>query len=276
MNSIHDMGGMTCYGPVVREEKEPLFHEPWERRVFAMTMLAMGKVETLDGFRHAIERMDPVHYLSSTYYEHWLTALETLAVEKGLLLPEELETGTPVQTATGNTEPPLPPEAVPVIVNSGAPCDRPAGKRKPRFQPRDRVVARNLNPPGHTRLPRYVRGKQGVIHHVHGTFVYPDTNAHGQGEHPQPLYSVRFAARDLWGPSTPRRDHLYIDLWEDYLELVPSPERKKKTVKAAAKTSTRATKSQKSKKKNSVARPAAKKQKLKTSARNTKRKSSRA
>jgi len=274
MNSIHDMGGMTGYGPIIREEQEPIFHAPWEQRVFAMTMLAMGKVDTLDAVRHAVERMDPVHYLSSTYYEHWLTALETLAVEKGVLSREELATGN-AQPANESTEPPLPPEAVPVIVKSGAPCDRPAGKHKPRFQPRDRVVARNLNPAGHTRLPRYVRGKQGVIHHVHGTFVYPDTNAHGQGERPQPLYSVRFTARELWGPATPKRDHLYIDLWEDYLELVPSPETKVKTAKAKAKTSARATKSQKPKKKATVARPAAKKQKPKMTTRSMKRKSSR-
>jgi len=275
MNSIHDMGGMTCYGPVVREENEPIFHAPWERQVFAMTMLTMGKIDTLDAFRHAGERMDPVHYLSSTYYEHWLAGLETLAVEKGLLSPEELETGN-AQQANGSPEPPLPPEAIPAIVNHGAPCDRPAGKHKPRFQPRDRVIARNLNPPGHTRLPRYVRGKQGVIHHVHGTFVYPDTNAHGRGEQPQPLYSVRFAARELWGPTTPRRDHLYIDLWEDYLELAPSPEKKRKTAKAAAKTRARAATRRKPKKRATVARPVAKKQQRTAITSNTKRKSSRA
>src|SRR5262245_38490404 len=83
MNGVHDMGGMTCYGRVVREDSEPCFHAPWERRVFGMTMLAIGQIDTLDAFRHAIERLDPTHYLSSTYYEHWLAALEMLAVEKG-------------------------------------------------------------------------------------------------------------------------------------------------------------------------------------------------
>ncbi len=80
------------------------------------------------------------------------------------------------------------------------------------------MIARNLNPSDHTRLPRYVRGKLGVIDRVHGTFVYPDTNAHGGGEQPQPVYSVRFDARELWGPAIPTHDSLYIDLWEDYLE----------------------------------------------------------
>ena len=217
MNGVHDMGGLTCFGPILREENEPVFHTPWERRVFAMTMLAIGQIDTLDAFRHAIERMDPVHYLSSTYYEHWLAALETLAVDKGVLTQEELATGI-VQTTSGSRAAPLPPEAVPTIVQRGVPADRQTGRLTPRFKPGDRVVARNLNPSGHTRLPRYVRGKYGVIDRVHGTFVYPDANAHGGGEQPQPVYCVRFDARELWGPTAPARNSLYLDLWEDYLE----------------------------------------------------------
>lgn len=217
MNGVHDMGGMTCYGPVVREENEPLFHAPWERRVFGLTMLSLGRIDTLDAFRHAIERMDPVHYLSSSYYEHWLAALETLAVEKGLLTPEELATGT-AKGAHTVTEPPLPPEAVAYIVTHGAPSNRNEGRLTPRFKAGDRVRAKNLNPTGHTRLPRYARGKVGVIDRVYGTFVYPDTNAHGGGEQPQPLYCVRFDATELWGPEAPRKDSLRVDLWEDYLE----------------------------------------------------------
>lgn len=217
MNGVHDMGGMTCYGPVVQEEHEPLFHAPWERRVFGLTMLAMGRLDTLDAFRHAIERMDPVHYLSSPYYEHWLVALETLALEKGVLTPTELASGT-VEHPGGSGAPPLPPEAVPAIVSHGAPSDRHSGRLTPRFHVGERVQSKNLNPTGHTRLPRYARGKVGVIDRVHGTFVYPDTSAHGKGEDPQPLYCVRFEASELWGPETERKDCLYIDLWEDYLE----------------------------------------------------------
>jgi nitrile hydratase subunit beta len=223
MNGVHDMGGMTCFGPVVREKDEPLFHAPWERRVFAMTMLGMGRVATLDGFRHAVERMDPAHYLESSYYEHWLTAFEVLALEKGMLTQEELASGL-ASTTKMSDQPPLPPEAVPVVVSHGAPCSRKTGRQKPRFNVGDRVTTKNLNPTGHTRLPRYVRGREGEIHIVHGTFVYPDTNAHSQGEKPQPLYCVRFDARELWGPTAARRDHLYIDLWEDYLTPVASPQ----------------------------------------------------
>ncbi|MBM4255573.1 MAG: nitrile hydratase subunit beta [Deltaproteobacteria bacterium] len=235
MNGVHDMGGMTCFGPVVREKNEPLFHAPWERRVFAMTMLGMGRLDTLDAFRHAIERMDPAHYLESSYYEHWLAALETLALEQGVLTPGEIASGR-TSTKGKSDQPPLPPEAVPVVVNGGAPTSRKTGRQKPRFKVGDRVTTKNLNPSGHTRLPRYVRGREGTIHIVHGTFVYPDTNAHGQGEKPQPLYCVRFEARGLWGPDAARRDHLYIDLWEDYLIPVASPQptaKKQIMIKAA-------------------------------------------
>jgi nitrile hydratase len=212
------MGGMTCYGPVEREKNEPLFHNPWEKRVFGMTMLSLGGIANLDEFRHAIERMDPVHYLSSSYYEHWLAGLETLAVEKGVLTPEEIASGT-LQGETGDKPTPLPPEVVATVVRRGAPATRDTGRLTPLFKPGDQVVARTINPTGHTRMPRYVRGKAGVIDRVHGTFVYPDTNAHGGGEQPQPLYSVRFEAQTLWGPDTPSRDSLSIDLWEDHLEL---------------------------------------------------------
>lgn len=217
MNGIHDMGGMTCFGPIIREENEPIFHAPWERRVFALTMLAMGRIDTLDAFRHAIEHMDPAHYLESTYYEHWLAALETLAIENGILTKEELATGTAKTTSDGS-KPPLSPDDIAAVVHHGVAADRQTGRLTPRFKPGDRVVALNLHPKGHTRLPRYVRGKVGVIDRVHGTFVYPDTNAHGGGEQPQPVYSVRFAARELWGPEAAVRDSLCIDLWEDYLE----------------------------------------------------------
>ena len=217
MNGPHDMGGMTCYGPVEREDNEPLFRAAWERRVFAMTMLSLGGVANLDEFRHAIERMDPVHYLSSSYYEHWLAALETLAVEKGVLSPQELASGR-LQGEAANASDPLPSEVVAQVVRRGVSAERDSGRLTPRFAPGDPVVARNMNPAGHTRMPRYVRGKPGRIDRVHGTFVYPDTNAHGGGEQPQPLYSVCFEAQALWGPDTPRHDSLYIDLWEDHLE----------------------------------------------------------
>jgi nitrile hydratase subunit beta len=113
---------------------------------------------------------------------------------------------------------PLTPDAVPAVVKTGASTRRASGSVAPRFKAGDRVVARNMNPIGHTRLPRYVRSKHGVIHHNHGVFVFPDTSAHGGGDKPQHVYTVRFESRELWGGAADPRASLYIDLWEDYLE----------------------------------------------------------
>jgi nitrile hydratase subunit beta len=218
MNGVHDMGGMHGFGPVVHEENEPVFHAPWEKRVFAMA-LSVRLAANIDERRHAIERMDPAHYLLSSYYERWLARLETQVVEKGILTPEELATGVAKDTGRPQ-EKPLNPEEAMVRVRQGVPAQRQSGRLSPRFKVGDRVVARNLHPAGHTRLPRYIRGKRGIIDRVHGTFVYPDTNAHGRGEQPQPLYCVRFEARELWGAEASAREYLYIDLWEDYFDLM--------------------------------------------------------
>ena len=209
MNGIHDMGGLTCFGPVRREVDEPVFHDQWERRVFAMMMLSGGALGPIDAYRHAMERMDPVEYLRTTYYEHWLAALERLSEERGL-------------AAAAPAAQPLDADIIDAVVAGGMPSIRDVPGATPRFAPGDAVRARNLNPPGHTRLPRYVRGRQGSIAACHGIHVFPDTAAHLAGEQPQPLYSVRFTARELWGPDAAARDALYIDLWESYLEPVTS------------------------------------------------------
>lgn len=205
MNGIHDLGGLTCFGPIEREADEPVFHAEWERRVFAMMMLSGGVLGPIDAYRHAIERMAPVHYLASSYYEHWLAALETLAAERGL-------------AAMAPASAPLDADVVDAIVAGGMPASREVPGARPRFAPGDVVVAKNLNPAGHTRLPRYVRGRRGSVAAYHGHHVFPDTAAHLAGEHPQPLYSVRFSARELWGPEADAHDGLYIDLWESYLK----------------------------------------------------------
>jgi nitrile hydratase len=91
----------------------------------------------------------------------------------------------------------------------------------PKFRPGDRVSVRNEHPTGHTRMPRYCRGRTGVIDRDHGVFVFPDTHALGQGKKPQHCYSVRFPARELWGVQAPAADSVYIDLWDDYLDAAP-------------------------------------------------------
>lgn len=204
MNGIHDLGGLTCFGPVLREPDEPVFHEDWERRVFAMMNIGAVYLGPIDAMRHAIERMDPVHYLETTYYEHWLAAIETRIVDRGL-------EAAPVSKET------ITADVIDAVIAGGVPATRDEGPA-PRFKPGDEVLAANRNPAGHTRLPRYIRGRRGVVHALHGNHVFPDTAAHDAGEQPQPLYSVRFSARELWGEDASARDHLYIDLWQDYLE----------------------------------------------------------
>ena len=217
MNGPHDLGGQHGFGPVAPEPGEPLFHAEWERRAFALT-LAMGGTGmwTLDQSRQARERIPPAEYLSSSYYAIWLKALERLLVEHGLVSREELASGH-------GTTPPLPlprrptAESVPVTLGKGAPTVRPAPSPA-RFAVGDAVRARVMNPVGHTRLPRYVRGRPGRIHAVHGAHVFADASAAGEGEDPRWLYSVGFQARDIWGETARPGDEILLDLWEPYLE----------------------------------------------------------
>lgn len=215
MDGVHDLGGMHGFGPVRRERNEPVFHGDWERRTFGLLMSSvLGLGASVDEMRHAIERMDPAHYLRSSYYEHWLDALERVIAEKGIASAQELAARR--DCAAARVENPAFAEAVRAAIRSGAPYVRPGPA--PRFGAGDRVVVRNLHPAGHTRCPRYVRGATGVIDRCHGTFVFPDARAHGRGEEPQPLYSVRFDVADLFGPDAERRGVVLVDLWEGYLE----------------------------------------------------------
>jgi len=220
MNGVHDMGGMHGFGPVVAEPDEPVFHADWERRVLALT-LAMGawRKWNIDTARFSRERMPPAGYLAATYYERWLWGLQALLVERGFVSPEDLARPAPAG-------PPRPAEIRPGALRA-ADIPRMLRNRRatrrddpapPKFKAGDRVVARNVHPPGHTRLPRYVRGRQGVVDRDHGVFVFPDTNAVGLGEKPQHVYSVRFAARELWGPDARPHDAVYVDLWDDHLD----------------------------------------------------------
>jgi len=217
MNGVHDMGGMHGMGPIEREKNEPVFHAPWEGRVFAMTRaLGAWRKWNLDASRHARELIPPAGYLRMSYYEKWLTALIDQVVGSGLATRAEIESGEP---ARGSTKliPPMTADKVAPLVAAGASASRNVAAT-PRFQAGQSVRARNMHPAGHTRLVRYARGKLGTIERDHGAFVFPDTNAHFQGEKPQHVYSVRFAARELWGEQASPRDAVYIDLWDDYLE----------------------------------------------------------
>jgi nitrile hydratase len=228
MNGVHDMGGMHGFGPVEPERNEPVFHTEWERRAFAIT-LSTGFLGTwnIDMSRHARERMPPAEYLATSYYEHWLWGLETLLVEQGLLSREEIEARvTELRAGAQPAARPGKPAAnlrvvrpgdVERLLSTGNPF-RVDVDLPPRFAPGQAVLTRNRHPLGHTRLPRYARGRRGVIDRDHGVFVFPDSHAAGRGKDPQHCYSVRFAARELWGREAPASECVHIDLWDAYLE----------------------------------------------------------
>jgi nitrile hydratase subunit beta len=217
MNGAQDLGGMMGFGRIGFEPDEPWFHAQWERRAFGIT-LAMGATGAwnIDMARHARETLPPPEYLGSSYYEIWFKGLEKLVVGQGLVAPDEVASGQALSE----------PKPVPRVLKAadvrgalarGGPTDRTA-EQPARFAPGDRVLARNMHPRGHTRLPRYARGKHGVIELVHGAFVFPDSNAHSQGENPQWLYTVRFSGRELWGEEADPTIVVSIDAWESYLE----------------------------------------------------------
>ena len=217
MNGAQDLGGMMGFGRIAFEPDEPWFHAPWERKAFGLT-LAMGATGAwnLDMSRHARESLPPAEYLSSSYYEIWLKGVEKLAVGQGLVSPEELAGGRAL-TEPAPIKKVLKAEEVESVLSRGARADRPA-EQPARFSEGERVVARNMHPAGHTRLPRYARGKHGVVEIVHGAFIFPDSHAHGQGENPQWLYTVRFSGRELWGEEADPNVVVSIDAWESYLE----------------------------------------------------------
>jgi nitrile hydratase len=225
MNGVHDLGGLDGLGPVNPSTDEPVFHSQWERTVFGMAFPALFAGINLDEFRSYIERMHPVDYLSSRYYEHWLHAMERGLVDRGVISAAELEERT--RRYREDPAAPLPeredPAAVKLILDvlhGGASAKR-ASSAAPLFISGDHVRVRDVHPRGHTRAARYLRGKPGTVHRVHDPFVFPDSNARGDGENPQYVYSVCFEAADLWGDETSGpRESVYVDLSEPYLEAV--------------------------------------------------------
>ncbi len=219
MNGPHDMGGMHAFGAInpEPEETEPLFHEPWERKALALTLAcgALGQW-SIDEARSVRESLDPALYTSSSYYRKWIEALTRQMVEKGLLTSEELETATVRQMPEPGSYRVLNADAVDKVYSAGGPTSMDIDNA-PLFQVGDLVLARNMNPIGHTRIPRYVRGHVGEIVLWHGGHVFADDSARGvrRGEH---LYTVQFMARDLWGPEAAAQDSVMVDLWEPYLE----------------------------------------------------------
>jgi nitrile hydratase beta subunit len=212
VQGIHDLGGMHGFGRVDVEPNEPVFHVRWEQRALGMVYQVVGfGWVTIDAFRHGIERMDPTAYLTAGYYGRWLASLERLLVEREVLAPGDVDArsaGRPVAV----------PAAAPTAPGRAASGFVREVDRAPRFGLGDAVRARVVSPRGHTRLPRYVAGRRGVVHRLPPPCVFPDTNAHGRGEDPQHLYNVRFAAAELWGDAAEPGTWVHIDLFEPYLE----------------------------------------------------------
>ena len=216
MNGIHDMGGMQDMGPIQYEKNEPVFHAPWEGRVWAMARAVQATRKLRIGLRPPIESLPAVEYLRRSYYELWLTSLIERMVGSDLVSRSEIESGRPGE-GTAKSKPPLSAAEAPAYGLTLASSRRNV-QTAARFQMGQQVRARNINPVGHTRLPRYARGKFGTIDRIHGAYVFPDTSVYSLGDKPQYVYSVRFSARELWGDDAVPQDGVYIDMWDDYLE----------------------------------------------------------
>ncbi len=208
MDDIHDLGGMQGFGAVAHSPAEPVFHDRWEAAARSLLLVVAGAIDASGGeFRHSIERMEPGHYLTSGYYEHWLTAAATLAVEHGLVNVSDLE------ARAGGRFPLSGPVLAPRVTDAGRDVD------EPRFAVGDLVRVREWHPPGHTRCPGYVRGKTGIVVRVDGIHSVPDIEAHGTARRHEPTYSVRFDAGTLWRDGDDGQGvAVHVDLWDSYLE----------------------------------------------------------
>jgi nitrile hydratase subunit beta len=207
VDGVHDLGGMQGFGPVEVEPDEPVFHRPWEGRIFALAggALEAGGFNT-PMFRHAIERMDPGHYLTSSYYEHWLSAVATLLAEAGMISRDELDARVGAF-----------PLSRPSAVDAGDVADA-APRQDPRFEVGDAVRVRDLHFGGHTRCPGYVRGRRGIVARIDPAAPIPELEAHRRERVLEPTYGVRFEAGELWSDAAEAKAPVHVDLYERYLE----------------------------------------------------------
>ena len=224
MNGVHDMGGQQGFGPVMPEAHEPVFHADWEKRALAVTLaMGAGGQWNIDLGRSVRESLPPATYLGSSYYEIWIRALENLMEQRSLATREEMHCGVPADVPSTPFRM-LRAEAVDGSLARGTPSARSATQLA-RFGVGDRVLARNIHPQGHTRLPRYVRGHPGTVTMVHGAHVFPDRHVSRPlppfDEDPQWLYTVVFDAQVLWGDQADPNAQISIDAWEPYLEPAP-------------------------------------------------------
>lgn len=210
-----DLGGQPGHGPIVPEGEDVRFHAEWEKDALAI-VLAMGATGSwnIDMSRSARETLP--HYRRLSYYQIWLAALEKLMLERGQVQADEIAAGRMLH-------PPVPvarvlhADAVGAALAKGSPTLRP-GTQGPLFAVGQRVRTRGHAVAHHTRLPGYVRGKVGTVERCHGSHVFADTHAQGLGEQPQPLYTVVFEGRELWGADAAPGLRVSVDAWESYLQ----------------------------------------------------------
>ena len=218
MDGIHDMGGMQGWGRVDYDPDEPAFKAPWEGRAFAISLLSMNRLTgcNLDAMRHALERLTPLEYLKNGYYGRWLLLSETLLTDSGVIAEGSVDARARKLKGEDVVEPPDPVLAKPDYTPTG-PVSLRQVDDPPRFKVGEQVRARDLHPRGHTRLPRYVRGRIGTVERIQPAALLPDTNAHFVAENRQHLYQVAFDSQTLWGGDA-EPFVLHIDLFDDYLE----------------------------------------------------------
>lgn len=217
MDSIHDMGGMHGFGRIIEEMDEPVFHAAWEGRVYAMaSAVPFGALFGPGQFRPGIERIPPGRYLSASYYEKWLDMLTGLMIEHGCVTRAELADPNSVPVAPPHPKAMTPEQVLPGIFG-GFPQSRPSDGLSRRFKAGDRVMTKRHMSASHTRLPRYARDQPGRVLEVRGAFLVYDRVSTGDPT-PDILYTVVFAASDIWGPQADPRDSLTLDLWDCYLE----------------------------------------------------------
>jgi nitrile hydratase len=215
MDGIHDLGGRQGFGPIDVGEPEEPFHAPWEARLFGIVRSFTRPASwSIDWFRHVRELIEPADYLTRPYYDQWLQTYAAMMVDAGAATVAELATGRSERAIPG-LAPPTPPDKVATAKRSMARFDRETSAL-PAFVRGDAVRTRSFGSPGHTRLPQYARGRTGLVEALHGSHVLPDTNMRDDGG-AEPLYTVSFAAADLWPEAAGRKDRVYLDLWESYL-----------------------------------------------------------
>jgi nitrile hydratase subunit beta len=217
MNGAQDLGGMMGFGAIAPEADEPVFHHEWERRALAVTLAATAcGLWNIDESRHARETLPPADYLAKSYYDIWVSGLEKLLSRTGMVSDEELKRGRALAPPHPKARKIAAADFAQALAG-GTRYERPASA-PPLYAPGDTVRTKVMHPTTHTRLPRYARGKTGVIEAVRGCFVFPDSHAHGGGEDPHWCYTVSFSGHELWGDGADLHAIISIDAWEPYLE----------------------------------------------------------